>query len=64
MKIGSRGWITVRELRNFLIELPGDWTVTPLKEHALHLAGDDKSTKMGEIDFSAEKVTLVEGAIP
>jgi len=60
MKVGSRGWMTVKKLRELLIEIPGDFMVTTLDDGVVHIADSERAVKQGIIDFKEEKAKMVE----
>jgi hypothetical protein len=59
MKKGTRGWISVKNLRNELIELPPNWMITPLDDQkSLHIADVTTDETMAKYDLMTEKLTL------
>lgn len=60
MKDGSRGWMTVKELRNLLIEVPGDYMVLPYEEKQLYITDSTRKKNLGVVDFIDEKVKMKE----
>lgn len=61
MKDGDRGWISVKALRELLIEIPGEYMVTPLNNNHLHVANSGRGKHLGDIDFITEKAKMKAG---
>ena len=64
MKIDDRGWISVKKLRELLIEVPGDYLVTPYKDKLLYISDTHTETgkprkHVGDVEFMEEKVTYL-----
>ena len=62
MKDGTRGWISVKVLREMLIEVPGDTMMTPIGDNKLVLRDSKRNANRGEIDLITEKLKYVETA--
>lgn len=61
MKDGSRGWISVKNLRNELIELPPDWMLSPKDDDkSLYIYDAERREEMGMYNLMTEKLTLTE----
>jgi len=58
MKDGTRGWMTVGQLREMLIEIPGECMLTPLEDNKLHISSLDRKNKVGQIDFIKEVAVM------
>ena len=63
MKDGDRGWITVKLLRELLIDVPGDYTLTPVGEKKLLIRDATRKQERGEIDCQTEKLSLKDVAV-